>query len=258
MFRMEVVCFFFVVFAGFSTVPVLIAQISPGKTAQSEVSVGWLGLTPSGNVLTNSNRVDFVSDLGIERMQSQASVWFATKRNRSGIFVEFIPYRFDGERTITRSFRFGGVTYPVNEHVTATAKLNYISAGYQRSVVDRPALELALQVGAVYIGVRARASSPSIGSADVNRDVPFPLIGLRTRYSFSEKTRFSIRTQTRGMTFGSYGRYIDVAGALGLRLSNHVDIDAGYRLIDGEGHHATRGAELNFRGPTVGLRVHDR
>src|SRR5215510_1457377 len=257
MFRMEVVCFFFVVFAGFSTVPVLIAQISPGKTAQSEVSVGWLGLTPSGNVLTNSNRVDFVSDLGIHRMQSQAGVWFATKRNRSGLFVEFIPYRFSGDRTITRSFRFGGVTYPVNERITATASLNYISAGYQRSFVDRPSLELALQAGAVYIGVRARANSPSIGSAEVNRDVPFPLVGLGMRYSPSEKSRFSIRSQTRGMTFGSYGKYIDVAGYLGFKLSQHVDIDAGYRLIDGEGHHATRGAELKFHGSTIGLRIHD-
>jgi hypothetical protein len=247
-----------VIMAGFAAQPALIAQVAPGKTAQTELSVGWLGLTPGGNVLTNSNQVDFVSDLGIRRMQSQAGLWFATKRNRSGLFVEFIPYRFSGDRTITRSFRFGGVTYPVNERITATASLNYISAGYQRSFVDRPSLELVLQAGAAYIGVRARASSPSIGSADVNRDVPFPLVGLGTRYSPSERSRFSIRTQTRGMTFGSYGKYIDVAGYFGFKLSQHVDIDAGYRLIDGEGHHATRGAELRFHGPTVALRVHDR
>jgi len=245
------------IMAGFAAQPALMAQVPPGRTGQTELSVGWLGLTPGGNVLTNSNRVDFVSDLGIHRMQSQAGVWFATKRNRSGLFVEFIPYRFSGDRTITRSFRFGGVTYPVNERITATASLNYISAGYQRSFVDRPSLELALQAGAVYIGVRARANSASIGSADVNRDVPFPLVGLGMRYSPSEKSRFSIRTQTRGMTFGSYGKYIDVAGYLCFKLSQHVDIDAGYRLIDGEGHHATRGAELNFHGPTVGLRIHD-
>jgi hypothetical protein len=248
----------FLILTGFSSGPMLIAQVAPGKTGQTEVSVSWLGLTPGGNVLTNSNRVDFASDLGIHRMQSQAGLWFATKRNRSGLFVEFIPYRFSGDRTITRSFRFGGVTYPVNERIIATASLNYFSAGYQRSFVDRPSLELALQAGAVYIGVRARASSPSIGSADVNRDVPFPLVGLGTRYSPSEKSRFSIRGQARGMTFGSYGKYIDVAGAVGFKLSRHVDIDAGYRLIDGEGHHATRGAELRFHGPTVALRVHDR
>jgi hypothetical protein len=248
----------FLILAGFSSGPMLIAQVAPGKTGQTEVSVSWLGLTPSGNVLTNSNRVDFASDLGIHRMQSQAGLWFATKRNRSGLFVEFIPYRFSGDRTITRSFRFGGVTYPVNEHVTATASLNYISAGYQRSVLDRASLGLAFQVGAAYIGVRSRASSPSIGSADVNRDIPFPLVGLGMRYSPSEESRFSVRTQTRGMTFGSYGKYIDLAGVLGFRLSQHVDIDAGYRWIDGEGHHATRGAELNFRGPTIALRVHDK
>src|SRR5262249_58733390 len=148
---------------------------------------GWLGLTPSGNVLTNSNRVDFVSDLGIHRMQSQAGVWFATKRNRSGLFVEFIPYRFSGDRTIIRSFRFGGVTYPVNERITATASLNYISAGYQRSFVDRRNLELAFQAGVVYIGVRARAHNPSIGSAAVTTDAQYRRVRLGIHYSPSDK-----------------------------------------------------------------------
>src|SRR5262249_8324834 len=246
------------ILVGFSAGPALLAQVAPGKTGETEVSVSWLGLTPGGNVLTNSNRVDFASDLGINRMQSQAGVWFSTKGYRSGLFVEFIPYRFSGDRTITRSFRFGGVTYPVNERVTATASLNYVAAGYQRSLVDRPKFELALQARVVYIGVRAQASSTLIGSAEVNRDVPFPLAGLRARYSPSERSRFSILGQMRGMTFGSYGKYIDAAGAVGFKLSEHVDIDTGYRLIDGEGHHATRGAELKFHGPTIALRVHDR
>src|SRR6476661_10482944 len=80
-----------VIVAGFAARPALIAQVAPGQTAQTEFSAGWLGLTPGGNVLTNSNQVDFVSDLGIRRMQAQAGLWFATKRNRSGLFVEDIP-----------------------------------------------------------------------------------------------------------------------------------------------------------------------
>lgn len=257
MFYNAVVGLVFLILAGFSAGPALLAQVPTGKTGETEVSVSWLGLTPGGNVLTNSNQVDFATDLGINRMQSQAGLWFATKRNRSGLFVEFIPYRFSGDRTITRSFRFGGVTYPVNERISATASLNYFAAGYQRSLVDRPKVELVLQAGAAYFGVRARASSATIGSAEVNRDVPFPLVGLGMSYTPSEESRFSLRSQIRGMTFGSYGKYFDVAGTLGFKLSQHVVIDTGYRLIDGEGHHATRGAELNFHGPTVALRVHD-
>jgi hypothetical protein len=59
------------------------------------------------------------------------------------------------------------------------------------------------------------------------------------------------------MTFGSYGSYIDVSGALGFNLSQHFSIEAGYRTVDGAGHNKTRGADLNFRGPTITFRMHD-
>src|SRR5688572_7987229 len=91
----------------------LAAQDQGGRTTEYEASASWLGLTPGGNVQTNSNRVDFRSDLGIDGMQSQFGFWFSMKPwGRSGLFVEFIPYRFDGELTTSRSFRFGGITYP--------------------------------------------------------------------------------------------------------------------------------------------------
>jgi hypothetical protein len=59
------------------------------------------------------------------------------------------------------------------------------------------------------------------------------------------------------MTFGSYGSYIDVSGALAFNLSQHIRIEAGYRTVDGAGHNETRGADLNFRGPTITFRMHD-
>jgi hypothetical protein len=248
-----------VIFLVFPTAPALLAQEAPGRVVRYEVSASWLGLTPSGNVLTNSNQVDFVSDLGIDRMQSQAGFsFFMQPWKRGGMFVEVIPYRFSGENTITRSFRFGGVTYPVNESVSAKATLNYISTGYEHAIVTRPRLNVGLLAGVAYIGVRAHASGPTVGSADVNRDVPFPLTGFVARYSPAAQSHFSIRGEIRGMTFGSYGRYIDGSGALGFNMSRHMTLEAGYRVVDGEGHHKTRGAELNFRGPTITLRVHDK
>jgi len=259
MIHVSVVHLMFAIFTAFLIAPTLIAQETPGKVIRYEVTASWLGLTPSGNVLTNSNSVDFVSDLGIDRRQSQVGFsFFMQPWNRGGMFVEVIPYRFSGENTVSRSFRFGGVTYPVNESLSAKATLNYVSFGYEHGIVSRRRLSVGLQAGAAYIGVRARATSPSIGSADVNRDVPFPLVGFVARYSpVATKPQFSIRGAIRGMTFGSYGRYIDGSGGLGFNLSRHVMLEAGYRVVDGEGHHKTRGADLNFRGPTITLRVHD-
>jgi hypothetical protein len=237
----------------------LIAQDAPSKVFRYEVTVTWLGLTPRGNVLTNSNRVDFVEDLGIDRMQSQLGFQAMVKPwYRGGIFLEFIPYRFNGEQTITKSFRFGGVTYPVNERVTAKATLNYFSLGYQYDMIQRQRLGLGLQTGVAYMGVRAQASSPSAGPAEVNRDIPFPLVGLVGQYTPGEKSSFSIRGEARGMTFGSYGNYFDVGGNVAYHLSRNVSLEVGYRVVDGEGHHATRGAQLNFRGPSIAVRFYDK
>ena len=161
-----------------------IAQESPGKVDGYEVSASWLLFAPSGNVQTNSNRVQFGSDLGIDRTQSQVGFWFLIQPwHRNGLFAEFIPYRFDGEQTTTRSFRFGGVTYPPNHSVTAKATLNYVSAGYMHDIVNRARFQGRLLAGVAYFGLRSRASSPSVGSAEVNRDVPFPLVGFLVRYS---------------------------------------------------------------------------
>jgi hypothetical protein len=233
-------------------------QESPGKVYGYEVSGSWLGFAPKGDVQTNSNRVEFASDLGIDDMQSQVALWFLVKPwHRSGLFGEFIPYRFNGEQTITRSFRFGGVTYAANQPVTAKATLNYVSVGYLRDVVNRARFEGRLLAGVAYFGLRSSATSPLVGTAEVNRDVPFPLAGFLARYSPSEDSQFSLRGDIRGMTFGSYGSYIDVSGAFAFNLSEHISLEAGYRAVDGHGHHKTRGADLNFRGPEITFRLHD-
>lgn len=235
-----------------------IAQAFPGKADAYEVSASWLLFAPSGNIQTNSNRVQFGSDLGIDGTQSQVGFWFLMQPwHRSGLFAEFIPYRFDGEQTTTSSFRFGGVTYPPNQSITSKATLNYVSAGYMHDIVNRARFQGRLLAGVAYFGLRSRATSPLVGSAEVNRDVPFPLVGFLARYTFAEDSQWSLRGDIRGMTFGSYGGYIDVSGALAFNLSQHISIEAGYRTIDGAGHTETRGADLNFRGPTITFRLHD-
>src|SRR5438067_7460170 len=206
MMRFAAVQSWLVVIAGFLAGPALRAQDAPASTVQYEISAAWMGLMPRGNVQTNSNRVDFVSDLGIRRMQSQAGFRVLMKPwDRGSIVIEFLPYRFSGGERITRSFRFGGVTYNVDESVTAKASLNYVLVGYQHDLVNRPRIGLAWIAAAAYIGVRASATSPSVGSAHVNRDIPLPLAGLALRYlPAKEQPWFSIRGEARGMTFGSY------------------------------------------------------
>ena len=236
------------------------AQDAPGKAFHYEVSAAWIGLTPRGNVQTNSNRVDFRSDLGMDSLQSQVAFRFDMKPStRDHILVQFTPYRFSGEQTLKRSFRFGGVTYTLNDRVTSDASLNYLAVGYQRDVLTRGGLELGLLGAATYIGVKAEATSPSVGHAEVTRRIVFPLVVSAVRWVPAARTSwFSIRGEVRGMTFGSYGRYFDGLGTIGFAVSPHVTLEAGYHLADGDGHQNARGAKFRLNGPWIGVRLHDR
>jgi hypothetical protein len=139
MIRATTVSSLLLITAGLLAGPKATAQEATGKATHYEISASWLGLTPGGKVQTNSNVVDFGSDLGIDGMASQAGFSFLVRPwNRSGIFGEFIPYRFKGAQTIAWGFRFGGVSYTVNEPVTAAAYLNYLSFGYHRTGPSDP------------------------------------------------------------------------------------------------------------------------
>lgn len=250
------------VLGGFLAARPLHSQDPAAETVAYEATAGWLGITPRGNVQTNSNRVDFESDLGMGTLQSHLTFRFDIKpSDRKRIMIEFIPYRFNGENTIERGFRFGGVTYNVNERVEAKASLNYISAGFEYDFVNQPRVDVGVIGAIAYLGLRAKANSPSAGEAEVDRDIGFPLAGLAARFTpSSREPGLTIRVEGKGMSFGSYGQYFDGDGALGFRLAANVTLEAGYRFVHGDGHNSTgtRGAKFNFHGPTIRLRLHDR
>src|SRR4051812_28913010 len=99
-------------FLTFGAASPLKGQQHAGQTTAYETAATWLGVTPRGNVTTNSNIVNFQSDLGMASLQSQAKFQFVIiPSDRKRIQIDFLPYRFSGETMVNRSFRFGGVTY---------------------------------------------------------------------------------------------------------------------------------------------------
>jgi hypothetical protein len=234
------------------------AQMPAAQRTAYEFSAAWLGLAPRGDVKTNSNTVNFSSDLGMESLQSQVRFRFGIRpSDRKRIQIDFLPYRFDGETTIERSFRFGGVTYDIDERVTSKASLNYIAGAFQYDFVHQPSLSVGVIGAVAYLGLKAEASSPSAGPSEVKRRIAFPLAGAAVRISPSRLSWLTIRAEGRGMSFGSYGRYVEGAGGIGFRVAPHVTVEGGYYVVDGDGHHGTRGAKFRFSGPSIGLWIHD-
>jgi len=250
---------FVMAFLLFNPAASLDAQTPSAETTAYEFSAAWVGVTPRGTVTTNSNTVDFLADLGMASLQSQARFHFTIRPSeRKRIFIEFLPYRFSGENIVERDFRFGGVTYKASERITSKASLKYVAAGFQYDFVHRQRVDAGIIGAVAYLGLSADAVSTSAGNSEVDRNIGFPLAGGAVRFSpVSRLPWLTIRAEGKGMSFGSYGHYVEGAAGIGFRMASHFTLESGYRMVDGDGHQGTRGAKFRLNGPFIGIRVHD-
>ena len=178
---------------------------------------------------------------------------------RHGFTVEFVPYRLNGDNSLTRTFRFNGRDYPVQDRIHSEASLNYFFGGYQYDLVKAQRGYLELVAGVGYFGASVRVESQQVGTGTEQRRMPLPMIGGKLRiFPFGEGT-FNINGEVKGMSFGSYGRYIQPNVNAALAIAPHVRVQAGFNLVDADGNNSDRakGFKVRFAGPIFSLQVHD-
>src|SRR5438034_8794384 len=139
-------------------------------TAQSaekygyEFSAGLWPMSPSGNVLSHGTATDFRSDLGVNSRVHPMFKAMIKTAERHGFTFEFVPYRLNGDNTLTRSFRFSGRDYPTQDKIHSEASVNYIFGGYQYDLVSAPRGYLELIAGVAYFGASVRVESQQVGT----------------------------------------------------------------------------------------------
>jgi hypothetical protein len=230
-----------------------------GEKYGYEFTASFWPLSPSGNVLSHGATTDFRSDLGIKSRAHPMFKGIVKIAEKHGFTVEFVPYRFDGENTLTKSFHFNGQTFPAQDTIRSKASVNYIFGGYQYDLVSKARGNVELIAGIAYFGASIRAESQRVGTASEKRRVPLPIAGARFRiFPFGGDT-FNINGEVKGMSYGSFGRYINPSGNAALAVSSHVRLQAGFNLVDADAH-ATNGAKgfkLRFAGPIFSVQLHD-
>src|ERR1041384_1754703 len=179
-----------------------------GATWGYEFTAGVWPVTPSGNVLSHGTTTDFRSDLGIGSKVHPIFKAVIKPAAKHGFSVEFVPYRFEGENTLAKSFRFAGQTYPAQDTIHSKANLNYLYGGYQYDILRRERGFLAVVAGIAYFDASVRAESRVFGSSDEERKLPLPIAGVRFRVFPFEGDFFNINGEIKGMSYGGYGRYI--------------------------------------------------
>ena len=234
-------------------------------TAQSaekygyEFTAGLWPLSPSGNVLSHGTTTDLRSDLGIEARVHPMIKALIKTAERHGFTFEFVPYRLNGDNTITRTFHFSGRDYPTEDKIHSEASVNYIFGGYQYDLVNAPRGYLELVAGVAYFGATVRVESQQVGTGTEQRRVPLPMIGGKFRIFPFRRDTFSFDGEVKGMSYGSFGRYIHTNVNASVAVSPHVRLQGGFNLVNGDAHDeaGTKGFKLRFAGPIFSVQLHD-
>jgi len=172
------------------------------------------------------------------------------------LLVEGTPYRLDGTTTLTRTFTFSGKTYTVSTPITSHAEINEAFFGYQYDVLSRSGGHVGIQVGAAYFNASGTVSNPTTGSASDSITIGLPLLGAEGRV-FLVPNRVNINGQVKGMSFGSYGKYVETEFNLGVSPLKYLTIQASYRFVDIDIHESTGSRVVNprFSGPVFSIQL---
>ncbi len=219
-------------------------------------------LHPSGDVISNGNRIDFRTDLGISSRHTSPYIRAILKPSRKNrVVFETIPYRLEGNQQLTRSFTFNGVTYTLQDRVASEANVNYFFGGYQRDLVSGRMGHAGFLTGIGYLDGDANVKSQTRGlQGTESAKVPFPLIGGEFRIFPDPAGHLNLNAELKGFPFGGYGHYFQTVVNVGLSLGHNLTAQFGYAYLNGDIHEKNNGDgfKLDFRGPLISIQFRDR
>jgi hypothetical protein len=250
-----------------------------------EITANYWPLNPTGTVLTPTDQVDLQSDLGIKGRKSEALLKVVFKPARKHrLNFEAVPYRFNGANAITRTFTFGGVTFPPHLdpstslvvvpidllQVRSQIDIDYYFGSYQYDFVSNTRGHVGIIAGVAYFHAKGVLQTPPIvtqlhslvisPTATEERSVPLPLIGGEFRYFLPPTTKLlNINGEVNGMSLGSEGKYVQGNLNAGVAVLPILRLQAGINVVDADFHNGgnTRGFKLRFAGPIFAVQIHD-
>jgi len=166
--------------------------------------------------------------------------------------------------TATRVIMFEGQTFDVGAQVAAKVDALNISPGYQYDIIRRDhgfvGLEVDFNLIRTYASLALAGSVNGAGgsvSGSKTLWAPLPAVGPVFRwYPLQDSNRLSIDGSVRGMPFFGYGNFVAARGNVGVGLTQHLALRAGYEMGSRLSIHGTSdqiGVKLTHKGPTAGL-----
>jgi hypothetical protein len=209
--------------------------------------------------------VDFDDTFGFDDQNRLRIDGFWRFAERHKVRFMYFGSRSEASRTITEELEYGGVIYPVNATVTAEVDTDIIELAYEYAFMRRDTFELAGTIGLHNLQIKSRLStnvSTTIGSggnersAEAKVDGPFPVIGIRGLWSFSENFYLDFQAQFFGLEFEEYdGNLQDYKVSFVWQPSKYVGVGIGYNefvtKVDVDAERFLGELRFGYGGPLV-------
>ncbi len=152
-----------------------------------------------------------------------------TIKSRHTLSFLYAPLETTSEGKVPNDILFEGVTFPANSDITGTYKFNSYRLTYRYGIVIKPKFEFGLGLTAKIR--EAKISLASVGLQSEKANVGFvPIINFRMLWKPDEK--FGILLEGDALA-APQGRAEDVLFAATYRVSDRVELKAGYRILEG-------------------------
>lgn len=202
----------------------------------------WFYSNPSGYFQgsNDTGTVDLQKDIGFNSYSTFNGKldWKFTRKNH--LYVTGSSYDQSRQNELQRTITFQGQTFNVGLTTHAQLSAPLIASGYQYDIIRRKRGHLGLAVQINLIDASASISAAAQVTSDgVHHDAvsasssvlaPIPVAGPDFRLYLTNSPRLFVEGNLYGMYLFGYGNFISTAGDVGLSLTKHLTVNAGYQL----------------------------
>ncbi len=234
------------------------------------VDAGWFYSDPTGTIhgANDSGSIDINKDLGFNSYPTFSGKvdWKFTRKNH--LYVTIIPLDTSRQTILKRTFTFQGQTFDAGLTTSSSLNTLAVAPGYEYDFIRRKRghVGVALQMDLFNTTAKISAAAQVTGdgthhdavSASGSLLAPIPVAGPDFRLYLTNSPRVFVDGNVLGMYLFGYGNFVSAAGDVGVTVSKHFAILAGYQLgshLVVNNNHDRIGLRLIQKGALVGLQT---
>jgi|SRR5580692_1904877 hypothetical protein len=230
------------------------------------INAEWWFSQPGGyfGLASSNNYIDFHRDFGFGSYSTFTGKADWHFKHKHHFLFAASPVNSTKTTTISRVIMFQGQTYDLGAQVSTKIQSLVLAPGYQYDIIRRNHGFLGVEVDFNFLQTKASLTGEGtvngitgIRSSSKSFFAPLPIFGPVFRwYPLHDSNRLSIDGSVRGMPFFGYGNFVTAKGTVGVGITEHLAVRAGYQLGSRLSIHGTAdqiAIELSQKGPTAGL-----